>query len=81
VDTERIPEWAYTSQAHWLVYVLPKIWEVYAVPMARLRAQLEAWSQCYPTRAIPNRGYHTYGLLVPLDMFKRLVEPLAPASG
>jgi hypothetical protein len=80
VDTKRIPGWAYTSQAHWLVYALPKTGEIYAVPMAQLRAQLESWSQRYPTRAVPNRGYHTHGLLVPLDMFKRLAESLVPAS-
>jgi len=80
VDAERIPGWAYTSQADWLVYVLPETRRVYSVRMARLRGQLKAWSQRYPTRAIPNRSYHTHGLLVPLHIFKRLVEPLAPQS-
>jgi hypothetical protein len=74
VDTAGTPGWAYTSQAAYLVYFIPPDGLVYVLTFAALRAQLRAWTQAYPTRAIPNTTYHTHGLLVPLREFEALAE-------
>jgi hypothetical protein len=74
VDTSRTPGWAYTSQADFLVYFIPPDGLVYVVQLATLRRALPGWLRRYPVRAIPNEGYHTHGVLVPLDEFERLAQ-------
>jgi hypothetical protein len=73
VDTANKPGWAITSQADWLFYLVPGAAEVlYIIRMADLRAKLPLWERRYDSRRIPNQGYHTVGLLVPLDEFERI---------
>ncbi len=68
VDTEQIAGWAYTAEASWLAYYLPQGATVYLIAFSSLRIHLPRWQQCYPPAPpIPNRGYHTHGLLVPLS--------------
>lgn len=74
VDTAGKPGWALSSQAHMLVYYIPPDGLIYAIWMARLRRSLPRWDLLYPTRAIPNQGYHTHGLLVPLHEFEQIAE-------
>ncbi len=74
VDTANKPGWAYTSQAEHLVYFIPPDDLVYVLRFTVLREQLARWVRVYPGRAIPNRGYHTHGLLVPLREFETLAE-------
>lgn len=66
--------WAYTSQAEWLIYYLPLSGRAYWIILSDLRIYLPRWERIYPTRAIPNEGYHTLGLLVPLSEFEMLCD-------
>jgi hypothetical protein len=68
VDTTNKPGWAYSSQADYLIYYIPGAVRVYVIALVDLRACLPAWRN-FPIRRIPNQGYHTVGLLVPLDEF------------
>jgi hypothetical protein len=72
VDRDSTPGWVYTSSAAYLMYYLPDDDLVYILTLAALRAQLPRWQRTYPTRAIPNYGYFTHGVLVPLHEFERL---------
>lgn len=71
VDMTGKPGWAYTSQADYLVYYLPKDGTLYVITFDVLRRRLPAWKR-FPSRQIPNRGYKTVGLLVPLAEFERI---------
>jgi len=72
VDTTNKPGWAYSSQAETLIYYIPDDGLIYVIRMAHLRLVLPAWVRKYPTRAVPNAGYRTHGLLVPLHEFEDL---------
>lgn len=72
VDTTQKPGWAYSSQATYLIYFVPNPETIYVLRMADIRAQITDWVKQYPARQIPNRGYHTVGILVPLDEFERI---------
>jgi len=74
VDTANKAGWAYTSQADWLLYYVPGPEIVYIIRFRALRNALPRWVATYPTRRIPNQGYHTHGLLVPLDEFERVAK-------
>ncbi len=64
--------WAYTSQAAFIVYYIPGTERVFILDVLLLRANLLRWCNTYPTRSIPNRGYTTEGLLVPLAELERV---------
>lgn len=51
--------------------------------LTALRYRLPFWTQQYPIREIPNDGYHTHGLLVPLDELGRSAQRVlsVPADG
>lgn len=70
VDMEGIPGWAYSSQADWLAYYVPGNATIYLIRFTHLRVQLPQWLRtCKAAPPIPNRGYHTLGILVPLTEF------------
>jgi hypothetical protein len=71
VDTANKPGWAYTSEADWLLYYLPEDGLIYFFEFSVFRKHLPRWAKQFPTRAIPNKGYKTHGLLVPLDEFEQ----------
>lgn len=73
VDTTGKKGWAYTSQADVLLYYLPDDMLIYWIAFTTLRKHLQRWSK-YKTRKIPNRGYFTIGLLVPLAEFEEHSE-------
>lgn len=62
--------WAYTCQADYLFYFLPKDRVIYIFKPDKFRSHLERWEK-YPTRSIPNRGWETRGILVPLHEFEK----------
>lgn len=66
VDSANKPGWAFSSKAAILVYYVIDDDLAYIVTFATLREHLLRWQRAYPTRSIPNKGYHTVGLLVPL---------------
>jgi hypothetical protein len=71
VDTHDKPGWAHTSQADYLIYFLPDDLLIYVLRFATLRRLLARWQREYPVRKIPNKGYYTHGLLVPLREFEQ----------
>lgn len=71
VDTANKAGWAYTSKADWLLYYLPQDGLIYFWEFAKFRLHLPRWVRQFPTRAIPNKGYKTHGILVPLDEFEQ----------
>lgn len=84
VDTMDVPGWAYTSQADWLAYYVPDKQQVYLARFAELRTHLDEWIETYgPAKAIPNDGYYTWGVPVPLSAFEiccAKVEQIAVAE-
>lgn len=74
VDTVGKPGWAYSSEADYLLYYVPVSEVIYIIPMVNLRQRLPQWQRQYQARKIPNQGYCTHGLLVPLDEFERIAQ-------
>lgn len=73
VDTADKPGWAVSSAADWLFYLVPGAAEVlYIIQMEKLRQRLPIWRRTCQERSIPNEGYHTLGLLVPLAEFEEI---------
>ncbi len=82
VDTMNVLGWAYTSQAEWLIYFVPAHKTIYIVRFSHLRQQLEGWIQAYgPEKAIPNDGYYTHGITVPLKVFQKCSSKVEKFSG
>lgn len=71
VDTTGKRGWAYTSKAEWLLYFVPPLGIVYMLKMAAIRVQVDVWAKQYRTQNIPNKGYQTKGLIVPLHEFEK----------
>ncbi len=75
VDTMNVPGWAYSSTAQWLVYWVPPHSQIYLIRFDTLRHQLDGWIEQHgPQKAIPNEGYYTLGVTVPLGVFARCCE-------
>lgn len=72
VDTTDTPGWARSCSADFIVYYIVGLGPAYIVRPDAIRQQLGRWSQIYPQRRIPNKGYHTVGIIVPLDEFERI---------
>jgi len=72
VDTASKAGWAYTSRADFLIYYLPDDRLIYVIQFSKLRRRLDRWNRQYRQKAIPNQGYNTVGLLVPLREFEQL---------
>ncbi len=70
VDTHGKMGWALTSQADYLVYLVPGQL-IIVLPFQSLRWALPGWMREYPERTAANNGYETHGVLVPLP---RLLE-------
>lgn len=72
VDRAGKPGWAVSSEAYFLIYLVPEPRTIYVIRMQDVRRRLPAWRQIYPERTVANDGYNTVGLLVPLDELERL---------
>lgn len=72
VDKADKPGWAYTSRASQLVYYLPGYDVAYVIEFQALRDQLESWRARYREQSIPNKGYNTRGILVPLQALQQV---------
>lgn len=76
VDTDNTPGWAYTSRADFLLYYVPPDRTVYVMPMREIRRRLPHWRKKYELRRVPNAGYFTEGVIVPLDQFECRILPV-----
>lgn len=72
VDTTGAPGWAKSCTADFIVYWVVGIGPAYVIRPAAIRRELARWERHYQSRRVPNRNYHTVGLLVPLDEFERI---------
>ena len=72
VDTQNAPGWAVSCQADFIIYYIVDIGPAYVLRPRDIRKNLKMWQGKYDERRIPNRGYHTVGLLVPLREFENL---------
>lgn len=72
VDTKNIPGWAYTCEADFIIYYVVGCGPAYVIRPVEIRKRLGSWEREFESRAIPNQGYNTVGLLVPLDEFERI---------
>lgn len=75
VSTTGKQGWVYTATAEYLVYYIPKREVVYVIRFDALRLCLPQWLQTCLQRDIPNRGYYSRGVLVPLVEFDALTRP------
>lgn len=69
VDAAERPGWAYTSLAQLLVQYVPGLAQVIISRMMTVKGQLPGWLASYPLQPVPNDGYNTIGVLVPLEIF------------
>lgn len=74
VDATNKPGWAYSSQSDYLIYYIPGDMLIYVIQFLELRGQLPKWCVEFRSRRIPNKGYCTVGLLVPLAEFERIAK-------
>lgn len=71
VDTTNKPGWACTSCAQLLVYYIPPLDKAYLVSMLTIKTLVPTWAETYSKKPIPNDGYNTIGVLVPLTEFEQ----------
>jgi len=72
VDSANKPGWAFASQADLLIYYVPGDDLIYVMFLSKLRRMLPRWQGQYPSAPpIPNKGYNTLGLLVPMHEFEQ----------
>jgi len=77
VDTMNVLGWVYTSLAQWLIYYVPVRQQLFIVRLTALREHVEGWIELYgPEKAIPNDGYFTWGVPVPLDDFEKCCQKI-----
>lgn len=79
VDSAGKLGWAHTSKADYLLYFVEKDLLIYVMRFAVLRQQLPGWVESYEEKTIPNQGYNTRGLLVPLREFERYAQEVLSA--
>jgi hypothetical protein len=74
VSSSGAPGWVITSESDYLIYYLPLNGYAYALRMSALRFNLPRWYHAYPSRQIPNEGYYSHGILVPLEALAKLCQ-------
>lgn len=78
VDTYSKPGWAYTCRSDYIFYYVVGDGPVYILKPADIKRRLDRWAAQYEKRRIPNSGYHTEGLLVPLEEFEKMAIQIVP---
>lgn len=74
VDRDSVPGWAYTCTADYLIYYIPPMGLAYLVQPWAIRERVKHWQKKFQCRSIPNKGYKTIGILVPLDEIERISD-------
>ncbi len=75
VDTTKRHGWALASEADWLFYYIPADPEVlYIIRFEELRKRLPRWQYKYREVSVPNEGYNTVGIVVPLHEFEAIAS-------
>lgn len=76
VDTQNKPGWAYYCKATFIIYYINSIGPIYVLRTSKLKQALPEWERKYRSVAVPNDGYKTIGLLVPLREFEEIAEAI-----
>lgn len=71
VDTKSIPGWGWSSQAAYWIFLIPDQ-EILIIKPARLRALVWMKYREGSEKQIPNRGYNTLGLAIPLFEVRKI---------
>lgn len=66
--------WAVKGLADFVIYYAVGIEEAAVIRSEKLREKIAEWFFSYPTKAVKNRGYMTYGILVPWEEFKKAAD-------
>lgn len=66
--------WAFTCQADYLVAYVPHDEIAYICKPSKIKGAVKAWEKKYGTKSVPNKGYHTIGIAVPLREFEKIAE-------
>lgn len=66
--------WAVKGLADFVIYYAVGIEEAVIIRSTKLREKIAEWFFAHPTRAVKNRGYMTYGILVPWEEFKKAAD-------
>jgi hypothetical protein len=76
IDSGAYRGWVHTTQADKIFYYVPGEGGelIYILTPAMLRALLPEWMTQYKRGKVPNNGYTTVGLLVPLAVFEAISE-------
>lgn len=72
MDSKNKAGWVYTSTASVLVYYVPPLGEIYVAHLLAIRAMVPQWLEKYKTKQIPNPGYNSEGIPVPLPEIQKL---------
>jgi hypothetical protein len=87
VDYKGSPGWAVKTQSHRVFYYLPQAELLYVLRTPVIRSMLAQWERLYPTVPAHNRGYKTWGILVPIEDIEANCEmvcempPYTPTNG
>lgn len=65
IDNQDKPGWAVYSEADILVSYIPPM-KIIITPMSIIKSHLRLWTDIYPEKVIPNMGYNTLGICVPI---------------
>ena len=66
--------WIYKKRMDAVFYNIDGTDEILLLPRALLEQNIDAWQKTYGTRKIPNKGYETLGVPVPLSIIKKLPD-------
>ena len=69
VDTDNKPGWAYSSCSQILIYYIPPLKIAYRFKTLEIKYFVNEWKKKYRLQPVPNKGYKTIGVLVPLEEF------------
>lgn len=72
VDNANKPGWVYTCQADMLIWWVVGSGEILGLRPYDMRANVAEWEAHYRKVTIPNNGYNTIGLAVPIPRLRRL---------
>jgi hypothetical protein len=75
VDTTNRPGWAKSSQADILIYYIPPAQKIIITRMEVVKKSVPIWENTYKQQPVPNEGYKTIGILVPIGELIKLSIP------
>ncbi len=78
VDYPTKPGWAWTCKADKLLYWLPRQRRLLILAPISIQAHIRDWARQYGIKAVPNDGYQTYGVAVPLSSVEAVADRTLP---